>query len=192
MVKNYSIRYFNEIKTILDNIDLALIEKVIALLLKAYQSENHVFFMGNGGSASTASHFVCDINKGVCTSLSKKFKAICLNDNMPLIMAYSNDLSYDNVFVEQMKNYLGPDDVVIGISCSGNSKNVLKAIEYANDKKAITVGFTSFDGGLLAKKAQFVINARVNDMQKSEDVHLIISHLIMQILIERLNEMDFG
>jgi D-sedoheptulose 7-phosphate isomerase len=187
MVREYGIRYFNRVKEVLDAIDLDTIEDVVEILLKAYQNENQVFVMGNGGSGSTASHFACDINKGVSQPLLRRFKVISLNDNMPLIMAYANDLSYEEVFVEQIKNYLGPDDVVIGISGSGNSRNVLKAIEYANKNKAVTIGLSGFDGGQLAKVSQVNLNAAVSDMQQAEDIHLIITHLIMQVLQKRLS-----
>lgn len=186
MVRENSISYFNRLKEVLDAIDLDRLEDVVEILLTAYHNENHVFVMGNGGSGSTASHFACDINKGVSHTLSRRFRVISLNDNMPLIMAYSNDLSYEEIFVEQIKNYLGPDDVVIGVSGSGNSRNVLKAIEYANRNQAITIGFTGFDGGQLAKVSQVSLNAAVSDMQQAEDIHLIITHLIMQLLQKSL------
>ena len=186
MVKDFSIRYFNELKAALDSIDLDVFEKVINIFLNAHEKEKRIFVMGNGGSGSTASHFACDINKGVSYPLTKKFKVISLNDNMPLVMAYGNDISFEDIFVEQMKNFLTPGDVVIGISGSGNSKNVLKAIEYANKNGATTIGLSAFDGGLLAKTAQISLNVKVDDMQKAEDSHLILSHLIMQLLEGKL------
>jgi len=105
-----------------------------------------VSFAG-GGSGATASHFACDINKGVCFGLPKRIKVICLNDNIPTIPAYANDVSYDDVFVEQLKNFLGAGDLVIGISGSGNSSNVIKAVEYANENEAVFAALTGFAGG---------------------------------------------
>ena len=143
--------------------------------------------MGNGGSASTASHFTCDINKGVCINLEKKFKVICLNDNLPTLLAYGNDFSYEDIFVEPMKNFLQPGDLVIGFSGSGNSPNVLKAFEWANQMDAKTFSLTGFDGGKLSKISHNAFVAPVRDMQKTEDIHLMICHLIMQMLCYQLN-----
>jgi D-sedoheptulose 7-phosphate isomerase len=160
---------------------------IVDLVLKAYRDERSIFTMGNGGSGATASHFACDINKGCCLDLEKKFKMICLNDNIPTMLAYANDISYDFVFVEQLKNFFRPEDLVIGISGSGNSKNVLKAIHYANKMGGRTIGLTGFSGGDLAQiaKASFVVGS--NDMQKVEDVHLIITHIIMQVVHNALH-----
>jgi D-sedoheptulose 7-phosphate isomerase len=160
---------------------------IVDLVLKAYHDERSIFTMGNGGSGATASHFACDINKGCCFDLEKKFKMICLNDNIPTMLAYANDISYDFVFVEQLKNFFRPEDLVIGISGSGKSKNVLKAIQYANKMGGRTIGLTGFSGGDLAQvaTASFVVGS--NDMQKVEDVHLIITHIIMQVVHNTLH-----
>ncbi|MEE9567248.1 MAG: SIS domain-containing protein [Desulfobacteria bacterium] len=141
-MKGFARAYLEEEKKILDNVPLTNLEKVVEFSERAYQSENQIFVMGNGGSSSTASHFACDINKGTCGGEKKRFRVICLNDNVPTMLAYANDMSYDDVFVEQLKNFLKPDDVVVGISGSGNSKNVVKAIEYANANRATSVALT--------------------------------------------------
>ena len=176
--------YFNKLKSTLDHLDRKEIEQFINVLNKARENGNQIFIMGNGGSASTASHFCCDFNKGTCYGFDdkKRFKFICLNDNIPTMMAYSNDISYDDVFVEQLKNFLQPNDVVIGISGSGNSKNVIKAIEYANANRALTMGLTGYSGGKLRELAKYTVNANINDMQVSEDIHMILCHMIMQIV----------
>lgn len=142
--------------------------------------------MGNGGSGATASHFACDINKGVCFGLNKRMKVVCLNDNVATVLAYANDVSYDDVFIEQLKNFIRAQDVVIGVSGSGNSANVVKAVEYANAQGAVSVALTAFDGGVLAKIAAIPVVVPVNDMQKAEDVHLIVVHMIMQVLYKKL------
>ena len=157
------------------------------LILNAYNDGRSIFTMGNGGSGSTASHFACDINKGCCMDLEKKFKMICLNDNMPTMLAYANDISYDYVFVEQLKNFFSPEDLVIGISGSGNSKNVLKAIHYANEMGGHTIGLTGFSGGDLAQMAKVSFVVESNDMQKVEDVHLIFTHIMMQTVYDALH-----
>ena len=186
MIREFTLNYFGGIKDALDCLSLDQFEEIVNLLLGAYKTRNQIFVMGNGGSGSTASHFACDINKGVSFGFKKKFKVICLNDNIPTMLAYANDNSYDDIFVEQLKNFLKTDDLVIGISGSGNSTNVIKAVQYANENGAKTIGLTGFDGGKLAKLAQTVFEVPVNDMQKVEDVHLISTHIIMQIFQDRL------
>jgi D-sedoheptulose 7-phosphate isomerase len=189
-MKEFAKAYLEEEKKIFDDVPLANLEEAIKLLQVAYQDENQIFVMGNGGSGSTASHFACDINKGTCCHLNKRFRVVCLNDNVPTMLAYANDMSYDEVFVEQLKNFVRSGDVVIGISGSGNSRNVIKALEYANASGARSVAFTGFDGGQLAKVASVSVVIPSNDMQKVEDVHLILTHIIMQILCDKVTAME--
>lgn len=174
--------YFDSLKATIDALDKNKIEQFIKLLLDARDNDKTIFIMGNGGSASTASHFVCDIAKGASYDHKKRFKVLSLNDNLPIMMAYANDINYDDIFVEQLKNLFQKDDVVIGISGSGNSKNVLKAIEFANQNGGFTVGLTGYNGGRLKEISQLSVDANVDDMQISEDVHMILTHLTMQIL----------
>jgi D-sedoheptulose 7-phosphate isomerase len=155
---------------------------VAEAFLKAYNDEKHIFVMGNGGSASTASHLACDINKGVSFGQEKRFKVICLNDNIPTMLAYANDLSYEDMFLEQLKNFFRAGDVVMGISGSGNSKNVLKAVSYAAENNGKTIGLCGFQGGELATLADIPLIVRSDDMQKIEDVHMIVVHMLMQAL----------
>lgn len=185
---DFSLEYLNKLKEVLDIFPHDRFEEIAETLLYAYHEDRQVFIMGNGGSGTTASHFVCDINKGSCFELDKKFRVICLNDNVPTILAYANDLSYDKIFLEQLKNFLRPGDVVIGISGSGNSNNVIKAIEYANERNVKTIGLTGFDGGKLARIAEISLVADVHDMQKVEDVHMIVVHMLMQYLCRVLNK----
>lgn len=177
--------YFNKLKTTIDNLNRDEIETFIKVLVQAKEAGKMVYIMGNGGSAATASHFCCDFNKGVSYGKDKRFKFICLNDNLATMMAYANDISYDDIFVEQLKNFLNSGDVVIGISGSGNSKNVLKAIEYANSADGTTIGITGYDGGKLKKMAKYSVNTNINDMQISEDIHMILDHLCSKALMER-------
>lgn len=170
--------YLEQLKACIDNLDRNEIDNFIKLLLEARNNKKHIFIMGNGGSAATASHFCCDFNKGMSYLKEDKFRMICLNDNVATMLAYANDVSYDNVFVEQLKNFLDEGDVVIGISGSGNSKNVLNAIEYANNNGAVTIGLTGFNGGALKQIAAYSVNADINDMQITEDIHMMICHLI--------------
>ncbi len=137
--------------------------------------------MGNGGSAATASHFACDLAKGTTMGkgdLTPRFRVTTLTDNVPLLTAWSNDADYSSVFLEQLRNILEPGDVVIAISASGNSENVVRATEYANANLAITVVLTGFEGGKLKKIAQECLIVPSHSMERIEDVHLILEHLI--------------
>jgi D-sedoheptulose 7-phosphate isomerase len=138
--------------------------------------------MGNGGSAATASHFVCDFNKGLSYGRERKYKFLCLNDNVPALMAYANDVGYDAVFVEQLKNFLQVGDLVIGISGSGNSANVVKAVEYANAHGAVTLALVGYDGGQLKRVAKHCVHVDIADMQIVEDLHMILDHMSMRVL----------
>jgi len=185
--KELSTDYLTDLKDLLDRFDHDAFERIVDLILSAYEKENHIFIMGNGGSGSTASHFACDINKGCCLDLDKKFKMISLSDSIPTMLAYANDLSYDAIFVEQMKNFFKPGDLVIGISGSGNSENVLQAIRYANEHKGVTIGLSGYSGGKLSTLVDVSLVADIQDMQKTEDVHMIVIHMIMQAVFKALH-----
>jgi D-sedoheptulose 7-phosphate isomerase len=185
-MREFSQNYLVQLKDLLESFPHELFEEIGRELVAAYNNEKQVFIMGNGGSGSTASHFVCDINKGTCLGLGKKFKVICLNDNMPSILAYANDLSYDKIFVEQLNNFLQAGDLVIGISGSGNSENVIQAVTYAREKGARTVALTGFNGGRLAGIVDIAFIAKIHDMQKVEDLHMIVVHMLMQYLCKEL------
>ena len=187
-IKKFARSYLDELISLLDVLDLEPFDKIVNAILDAYRKERKIFVMGNGGSGSTASHFVCDINKGCCMDLEKKFKMICLNDNIPTMLALANDVSYDVVFEEQLKNFFEPGDLVIGISGSGNSENVLRAIRYASDNGGRTIGFAGFAGGKLFDLVDIAFVAEVDDMQKIEDIHMILVHMIMQSVHEALHE----
>lgn len=174
--------YFERLKNAIDQIDKSELNNLMNVLVEAKESGKQIFIMGNGGSSATASHYVCDFNKGVSLGQEKKFKFICLNDNIPSLMAYANDLSFEDIFVEQLKNLYQEGDVVIGISGSGNSNNVLKAIEYANAHGGITVGLTGYSGGRLKEMAQCGVHIPINDMQIAEDLHMVLDHCMMKIL----------
>jgi len=188
MEQRFSFDYLNQLKGLLDVFPHGRFEEIGKMLMYAYEKGKQVFIMGNGGSGATASHFVCDINKGTCLELQKKFKVICLNDNMPSILAYANDLSYNDIFVEQLKNFLQPGDVVIGISGSGNSENVIRAISYAKESGAKTIGLSGFNGGKLSHIVDIPFVVAINDMQKVEDVHMIVVHMLMQYLCATLKK----
>lgn len=178
--------YFNGLHKVIDKVQTDEIETVIRKLLEVYERDGSVYIFGNGGSASTASHFVNDFNKGLCKNSAKKFKLHCLNDNISSVLAIANDISFNDIFKEQLKNFLNPKDVVIAISGSGNSKNAVYAIEYANEIGAETIGLVGYDGGTIKKLAKYCVHVPINDMQKVEDVHLILNHLITSALNQYL------
>lgn len=183
----FSAQYLAGLKQVLDGFDHAAFDKMMDAMLDVYSAGGRIFVMGNGGSASTASHWVCDMNKGTCLNLEKRVRMICLNDSISTMMAYANDLSYADVFVEQLKNFFEPGDLVIGISGSGNSENVLRAIDWANANGGVTVGLCGFSGGKLGRMAQIPVLAAVHDMQKVEDVHMIVAHMAMQRMAALIN-----
>ncbi len=185
-MKNFSYDYIEQLKRHLDTFPHDQFERLIDTMIDAYKEGKRIFVMGNGGSASTASHWVCDINKGCSLNKDKKFKMICLNDSISTMLAYANDLSYDDIFVEQLKNFFAPGDVVIGISGSGNSLNVLKAVDYAKANGGITVGLCGFSGGRLYSRVDIPILVEADDMQKVEDVHMIAAHITMQRILQEI------
>lgn len=158
------------------------IQEIFNKLKNARDNGNQVFVMGNGGSASTASHFVADLLKTSITNESNRFKAMSLSDNIPVLLAWSNDESYDNIFSNQLENFIQKNDVVIGISGSGNSENVLNAIQFANEKHAITIGLSGKGGGELSNIAKNNLVVQSNDMLTIETMHLLICHLITTMI----------
>jgi D-sedoheptulose 7-phosphate isomerase len=181
--------YIAQLKQVLDAFPHDQFELMIDAFVTANRNANQIFVMGNGGSASTASHWACDINKGCSCGNGRRFKMFCLNDTTPTVLAYANDVGYEDIFVEQLKNFFQPRDVVIGISGSGNSKNVLKAIEYAKAHGGITVGLCGYSGGRLCHMVHIPLLVKIDDMQKVEDVHMIVVHMTMQRVLEELNQM---
>ncbi len=179
---NDIINYFYRLKTTIDAIDKESLSNLMNVLMQARQEGRQIFIMGNGGSAATASHFVCDFNKGISYGKEKMFKFICLNDNIPTMMAYANDMSYNDIFAGHLKNYFRPGDLVIGISGSGNSMNVVNALQYANENGGVTIGLTGYNGGKVMKMCQHNVHIPINDMQITEDLHMVLDHCMMKIL----------
>jgi D-sedoheptulose 7-phosphate isomerase len=186
MKKSEFTEYFARVTDTLAKVDLNAVMKLTELLLEARDKENTIYIFGNGGSASTASHVTGDFLKGISYQMDKRFRVFCLSDNIPGMMAISNDLTYEEIFIEQLKAYLHKNDVVIGISGSGNSVNVVKAMEYASLQGAKTVAFCGFKGGKIKDIADLVIHVPISDMEITEDIHIIIFHTIKQQLIKHL------
>ncbi len=184
--------YFKRLAETLDKVDTEAIEKMAGMLLNAREEGNTIFIFGNGGSGATASHVTGDFLKGISYQLDKRFRVQCLNDNDSGMMAISNDLSYEEIFIEQLKVFLRKDDLVIGISGSGNSANVVKAMQYAKTEGAKTIAFCGYKGGKIRELADLVVHAPVQDMEITEDVHIIIFHALKQSLMRRLKGDDFS
>lgn len=173
--------YYEREKAAIDALDRKELNEAMNALIEAYERGANVYVFGNGGSSATASHMVCDFNKGTCYELDKKFKFICLNDNIPTLMAIANDVSFEDVFVYQLLDRLQPDDLILAISGSGNSHNVIKAVDYAKKIGTKIIGMTGYSGGKLAKAADYHLHVPVDDMQITEDLHMGFDHMIMQI-----------
>jgi D-sedoheptulose 7-phosphate isomerase len=185
MYLDFAADYKTKLTGALDAIDLDAVSQAIAILARARDKGRHIFVCGNGGSGSTASHFVCDMVKGASFNRETRFRIMALTDSMPTITAYSNDVSYDCVFVEQLKNFAQPGDVVMAISGSGNSPNVIKALEYANQAGCTSIALTGRDGGKLGPLATLQVRVPEPHMGRIEDAHVIVCHMISYYFMEK-------
>ena len=158
------------------------IKKIINILIKKRDTGKTIFTVGNGGSASTASHFVSDLLKTSIIKKTKRFKAISLVDNLPVILAWANDTSYDGIFEEQLKNLISKNDVVIAFSGSGKSENVVKALRFAKKNGAICIGFTGMHGGYFPKLCDICCAVPSNNMLIIESTHVILCHCIVDAI----------
>ena len=179
--------YIHSVKNTLLNIDIIEIEKAVNTLLEAIQNQKTIYCFGNGGSASTASHFANDFNKILNSIVKNKFQFVCLNDNIATIMAIANDISYEDIFSYQLQGHLKPGDIIIAISGSGNSKNIIKAVNYALECNNIVIGLTGFNGGQLKQLANINLHVPINNMQITEDIHLLFNHLLVSVLLKFLS-----
>ncbi len=180
-IKDSIISHFKANSLCLENFSnqFDLIEKIIEKLINARDNGNMIFVMGNGGSGSTASHFVSDLLKTAITNNTKRFKAISLVDNVPVNLAWSNDVSYDYIFSEQLQNFLKKDDIVICFSGSGNSSNIINAVKYGKESGAICIGITGMSGGKLSELTDNTLIVPSQDMLLIESMHLLICHCII-------------
>jgi D-sedoheptulose 7-phosphate isomerase len=189
--------YFAEMHKIIDDISIDDIDRAVELLWTAWEREGQVFTCGNGGSASTATHFACDLAKTTIVDDRKRFRAYCLNDNIPLVSALINDDGFDNLFYEQLKNSFREGDVLICISVHGGagsdkaglwSQNLLKAMKYASDSGGKTVGLSGFDGGPMKDMADACIVVPIDSTPQVESFHLVLEHLICARLRQKIAE----
>jgi len=178
--------YLDRLRASIDTLPRAHLVQLGELLYRAYTDEKHVFTVGNGGSASTASHMAADLAKNTIAQNMRRFRILSLNDNTAMLTALANDLGYENVFSEQLKNLIRAGDVLIVISASGNSPNVLNAIRYAQARSAAAVAIAGFDGGEAARLADLAVIVRSDHYGIIEDVHLIINHIIVDYFKEKL------
>lgn len=173
--------YYDRLKSVMDTLNYDEIDEAMNVINNAYKSNAKIYICGNGGSAATASHIMNDFNKGICYDLEKKFNFICINDNIATIMAIANDDSYDVIFSKQLEGKINKDDILIAISGSGNSRNIIKAAEYAKLVGCRIIGMSGFDGGKLYSMSDYHLHANIKDMQIVEDVHMSFDHMMMKI-----------
>ena len=170
--------YISHLQGVLERLSLADVRQSIDLVMETYQADRQIFVIGNGGSASTASHIANDLSKGTSVPGVRRFRVISLTDNVATMTAWSNDVSYDDMFVEQLKNLVKPGDLVIAISASGNSENIIRAIRHAKAIGCKTIGWTGFGGGKLREMADVSVVVDSHDYGPVEDVHLILNHIL--------------
>jgi D-sedoheptulose 7-phosphate isomerase len=185
MFREFVERYREGLRECFEELAVEKLERVAEILLRAQREGRKVFFLGNGGSASTASHMAVDFGKGTAVRGQPRLRAISLTDNIGLITAWANDAAYESVFQEQLDNLLEPQDVVVGISASGNSANVLRAVEFARQRGAVTIGLIGFGGGKLKDLVDVDITVSSRNYGQIEDFHLSLDHILSQYLKEK-------
>jgi len=184
-IETFLCGYRAQLVRALETIQLDVVTRAIEVLEKARDEGRQIFVCGNGGSASTASHFACDMLKGASYRRTRRFRIMALTDSLPTITAYSNDVGYESVFTEQLKNFAAPGDVFIAISGSGNSPNVIEAMRYAGAIGCHTIALTGRDGGKLGPMATLEIQASAPHMGRIEDGHLVVCHMIAYYFMEQ-------
>lgn len=184
-----AMEYFEELRRVAAHLPYETINQVATELLKANESGRMVCLFGNGGSAALASHFACDLDKGTayCNG-GRRFRVLALTDNIPTLTAWANDSSYEEIFAEQLRNFVQRGDVAFAISGSGNSKNVLNALRMAREAGAVTLGITGFEGGRMKALCDICVVVPSENMQIIEDLHLSIAHSIFRIVYSRMEQ----
>ncbi len=179
-------RYIALEQEVLGRLDVKQIDAALNLLDETRLKNGRIYVFGNGGSAATASHMQNDFNKGVSEYIELPFRFQCLNDNIATLMAIANDISYEEIFRFQLRGVVGADDLVVAISGSGNSKNVLNAVEYAKAQGCRIIGLTGYSGGRLKALADISLHVPVQSMQVTEDIHMVFDHLMMSMFYKHL------
>lgn len=186
--KNEINTYYARLTNTIAQLDIEALNQAMNVLYDAYQKGHTIYTCGNGGSASTASHLANDFNKGISYDLKKKWHVVCLNDNVATLMAIANDDSYDKVFAKQLEGNITSDDILLAISGSGNSKNIVAAVEEAKRVGATVLGMTGYSGGKLYQMSDVRLHVPLDDMQIAEDIHLTFNHMMMHIFSELLEK----
>jgi D-sedoheptulose 7-phosphate isomerase len=179
--------YFARLSQMVSRLPFETIDRVSDLLVDAYENSRMIYVFGNGGSAALASHFACDLGKGTINSSKKRFRVLALTDNIPLITAWANDSRYEDIFVEQLANFVREDDVAFAISGSGNSQNVLNALKLARHARAATIGLAGYNGGRMKELCDVCMMVPCDNMQIIEDLHLSIAHAIFTAVRRKLS-----
>ena len=181
-------QYFDDLQRVVARVSREGLDQIASTLMEAYESGRTVFTFGNGGSAALASHLACDLGKGTayCNG-GKRFRVLALTDNLSVLTAWANDSGYEDVFSEQLRTFIQPQDVAFAISASGNSKNVLNALRVARDVRAKTVGISGFEGGEMKPLCDICVVVPSSNMQIIEDLHLAMSHSIFRIVHSRMS-----
>ncbi len=189
-IKEFTKKYIENLKALLDNIDESVIEQIVEEIEKLLINKGRLYVLGNGGSSATASHMVNDLGAGLRRRDIINLDVVSLGDNSPVVTAIANDIGYDNIFYMQMKGLIKPEDVILAISCSGNSPNIVKAIEYAKEQGCKIIGVSGFDGGKLKELSdiKFHIDAPKGEYGLVEDVHMILDHIIYSYYIQKGNK----
>jgi D-sedoheptulose 7-phosphate isomerase len=191
MISTYDVpSYLEELAGTLQRLPLPAIDRLVRVFLQAYSSGRTIFLFGNGGSASLASHMTCDLGKGTAPATGRRLRAVALTDNVALITAWANDTCYERIFAEQLENLLQPGDVAFAISGSGNSPNVLAALNFARQAGAVTAGITGFQGGQMKSLCDVCVVVPSNDMQIIEDLHVSIAHSVFRVLRHEIQQME--
>jgi D-sedoheptulose 7-phosphate isomerase len=174
--------YFDNVVEVIANMPFTTIDRIVSALLQAYESSRMIYVFGNGGSAALASHFACDLGKGATNGSAKRFQVLAFTDNVPLMTAWANDARYEDIFAEQLANFVRPDDIAFAISGSGKSPNVLKALQVARKSGAFTIGLTGFQGGDMKSLCDLCLIVPSDNMQIIEDLHLSATHAVFTAL----------
>ncbi|MGC3989249.1 MAG: SIS domain-containing protein [Chthoniobacteraceae bacterium] len=187
---SHAAEYLQRLQTLLAQMEPAVLETIAAELVRAYKDDANIYVVGNGGSASTASHMSCDLSKGTLSPAHRRLRVVSLTDNMAWFSAIANDFGYEEVFVEQLRTIIRPGDLVISISASGNSPNVVKAVQFAKDKGVKTISLLGFKGGKLKEISDIVLHLEGTDYGTIEDAHLILNHMLVEYMRDYIHSQE--
>jgi D-sedoheptulose 7-phosphate isomerase len=172
-------KYLSDLKVVIDKLDMPEVAKAVEVLREARKQNKQIFLMGNGGSAATANHFLCDFGKNAVSGDEGRFRIISVCTGMEPVTAYANDMAYESIFVEQLKNLFNDGDYVLAISASGNSMNVINAVNYAKERNGTIIGLTGGDGGKLRKLSDVKLHVECDVIEQVEDIHMIFEHILV-------------